>query len=122
MNPAFEHRGTYNSIIPGIQGLSLAGNQRIMNEINQIINFMSDKNSIPALINLLDDNEYDVRWIAAESLINIGRKTVIPLLKSIKDGRSEYTPGRGAYHVLHSLLSKNEQRAIQHLMSVKVAK
>lgn len=120
MNSGFEQTGANNSIIPRIQGLSLEANQRIINEINQTINFMSDQNSIPALINLLDDNEYDVRWIAAESLINIGRKTVIPLLKSIKGGRSTYTPGRGAYHVLHSLLSKNEQRAIQHLMSTKI--
>jgi hypothetical protein len=122
MTSGFEQPEAINSIIPRIQGLSLAANQRIINEINQTINFMSDQNSIPALISLLDDNEYDVRWIAAESLINIGRKSVIPLLKSIKGGRSTYTPGRGAYHVLHSLLSKKEQRAIQHLMSAKIIK
>lgn len=103
------------SIIPEIYGPISLRNQRLKSEVSLIISIVADKNSIPALINMLSDNEYDIRWIAAESLIRIGRRSVSPLLRSIQDGKSACFPGKEAYHVLQSLLTRSEKIALQHL-------
>lgn len=111
------HRGNhrYHSIIP-YGSISLSPlNERIRDEVAGIIDFVADKRSIPALINLLDDNESDVRWIAAESLIRIGRKSLVPLLNSLKDGKQFLFPAR-VHHILHSLLTLNEKKELQDLL------
>lgn len=108
---------SYHSIISLLHGPVSWKNQRVKTEVEQIILTIADKRSIPALIDLLDDNEYDVRWIAAESLIKIGRTSVIPLIRSIKNGKSSCFPGRGAYHVLENLLTKTEKRALQRIIA-----
>ena len=111
------HRGNYryNSIIPyGYISLSPI-NERIRAEVSKIICFVADKRSIPALINLLEDNESDVRWIASESLISIGRKSIVPLLKSLRDGKLFLYPAR-VHHVLQSLLTINEKKELQILL------
>lgn len=107
------------SIIPLINDPFSTRNERFKSEVSQIISFVADKRSIPALINLLNDNEYDVRWIAAESLIRIGRTCVSPLIRSIKDGKN-ISHGKEACHVLQSLLTGTEQKALHHLLSETV--
>lgn len=88
----------------------------LQKQIETIICTVADKRSIPALINLLDDKEFNIRWIAAESLIRIGRKSIVPLLLELRDGRIFIYP-RKAHHVLQSLLTKSERRALQPLLS-----
>lgn len=110
-------RERYKSIIPRLHGPVSWKNERLKTEVEQIIRTIADKRSIPALIDLLDDSEYDVRWIAAECLIKIGRTSVIPLIRSIRDGKSSCSPERGAYHVLENLLTKTEIRALQRIIS-----
>jgi len=40
--------------------------------------------AIPALINLLDDQAFEVRWRAAESLIHMKREGVVPLFRELQ--------------------------------------
>lgn len=89
-------------------------NERFKIELSKIIQTIADRRSIPALINLLDDNEVDIRWIAAEGLIKIGRHSIIPLLRSIRDG---HISNSGAYHILQNLLSADEKLAMRHLLN-----
>lgn len=91
-------------------------NERLKAEVTGIIRLMADKRSIPALIALLDDEEFDVRWIAAESLIRIGRSSIIPLLSTLKDGKGHQFPGK-AHHVLQCLLTRREKRELHDLLS-----
>ncbi len=59
--------------------------------------------SIPILINALEDEEFDVRWLAAEGLIEIGHSSVYPLLKAyISNGDSIHLK-EGVHHVLKGL-------------------
>lgn len=77
-------------------------------EFDCIIGMLADRRSIPSLINLLDDKESCIRWIAAESLIRIGRSSLLPLLRSIKSGRQFKFPAK-PYYVLQRLLNKQEK-------------
>lgn len=111
------HRGNhrYNSIIPYGHISFSPVNERMRVEVSKIICFIADKRSIPALINLLEDNESDVRWIASESLIRIGRKSIVPLLTSLRNGKLFLYPSR-VNHVLQSLLTVNEKKELQVLL------
>jgi HEAT repeat protein len=104
------------SIIPKKHTSYSPVNDRLKKEVGRIIRVVADKRSIPALINLLDDNEYDIRWIAAESLIRIGRSSIIPLLQELRNGRQFQYPGKPC-HVLQCLLSRREKKELQHLLS-----
>jgi hypothetical protein len=56
--------------------------------------------STHALVKALGDKDFDVRWLAAEGLIAIGKESLVPLLKELVQN-SEYPWLRdGAHHVL----------------------
>ncbi len=49
------------------------------------IGFIGDPNTIPTLINLLDDNEPNIRWDAAIGLAKMGNESCIPILANLMD-------------------------------------
>jgi hypothetical protein len=92
-------------------------------EAAKIVELIADRRSIPFLINLLSDKEFEIRWIAAEGLIKIGRPAILPILKSIRDGKSSFIFNKGAHHVLLSLLDENEKNKLKSfLLSLDDAK
>jgi hypothetical protein len=99
-------------IIPKIHKLLSSENPLLRMEAAKIVELIADRRSIPFLINLLDDKEFEIRWIAAEGLIKIGRRAILPLLKSIRDGKSSFILNKGAHHVLQSLLNENEKKKL----------
>lgn len=103
------------SIIPQKQNQYSSLNELLKIEVEEIIRFVSDKRSIPALIKLLDDEDFDVRWIAGESLIRIGRHSIPPLLHMIRGGRKFSYPGK-VYYVLRNILTVNEKDDLQPLL------
>ena len=67
------------------------------------ISEIGSKDSIPILINALEDEEFDVRWLAAEGLIEIGRSSVHPLLKAFIAKKDSVHLKEGVHHVLKGL-------------------
>ena len=59
--------------------------------------------SIPMFLEALEDDESDIRWIAAEGLIKLGIQSVIPLLKVVIDKLDSIFILSGAHHVLYHL-------------------
>lgn len=90
-------------------------NERLKAEYAEVVRFIADKRSIPALINLLDDNDQEVRWIASEAIIKIGRDSIIPLLRTIRDGRHFCFPSV-VHNVLQNLLTVTERESLQELL------
>ncbi|NOX87383.1 MAG: HEAT repeat domain-containing protein [Calditrichaeota bacterium] len=69
---------------------------------------IGDPVSIPLFIQALEDDEGDVRWIAAEGLIKMGSQSIIPLLKTLVE-RSDYIFVLvGAHHVFYNLKKAKE--------------
>lgn len=56
-----------------------------------------------ALVAALGDNNFDVRWLAAEGLIDRGRKALKPLMKALIEGSDSVALREGAHHVLFDL-------------------
>lgn len=67
-----------------------------------------DSETAPALTDMLMDQDTGVRWAAMESLINIGRDALRPILeKFIKDFESLWLR-EGVHHILHVLKDRHE--------------
>ena len=49
------------------------------------LGFIGDPNTIPTLINLLEDNEPNIRWDAAIGLAKMGNESCIPVLANLMD-------------------------------------
>jgi HEAT repeat protein len=108
--------GMGKTIIPKLHRLLNSENALLRMEAAKIVELIADRRSIPFLINLLDDKEFEIRWIAAEGLIKIGRRAILPLLKSIRDGKSTFIFNKGAHHVLLSLLKEDEKNKLPTLL------
>ena len=82
-------------------------NQWMRWEAAKALGKIGDPAASQALINALEDKMFDVRWIAAEGLIAIGRKSLIPLLAAlVKKGDSLWLR-EGAHHVIHDLMRED---------------
>lgn len=71
---------------------------------------ISDPESIPILINSLDDPKFDVRWLAAEGLIEIGRKSIKPLVEALLENIESEFYKEGVHHVLKELHRRREYK------------
>jgi HEAT repeat protein len=103
-------------IIPYMHKLLSSEDSVIRLEAAKVAELIADKRSIHLLIGLLEDKETGIRWIAAEGLINIGRSSILPLLRSIRDGKNPIFLYRGAHHVLNGLLNEEEKKNLESLM------
>jgi hypothetical protein len=105
-------------IIPQMHKLLASKNDSLRKESARIVKIIADRRSVPFLIGLLDDRDFDIRWIASVGLIRIGRRSIIPLLKSIRDGGSSYLLNQGAHHVFDSLLNEKEKGGMSNLLLI----
>jgi hypothetical protein len=105
-----------NTIIPQVHKLLDSENELLRMEAAKIVELIADRRSIPLLINLLDDPLFDIRWLAAEGLIKIGRRSICPLLKSVRDGRSSLFFNRGTHHILLDLVNEKEKNKLMPLL------
>jgi HEAT repeat protein len=108
--------GMGKSITPKLHILLNSENGLLRMEAAKIVELIADRRSIPFLIYLLADKEFEIRWIAAEGLIKIGRPAILPLLKSIRDGKSSFILNKGAHHILMSILKEDEKNKLTTLL------
>jgi hypothetical protein len=104
------------TILPQIHKLLNSENDLYRIEAAKITELIADRRSIPELLRLLDDSVFDIRWIASEGLIKIGRESICPLLKSVRDGRSSFFFNKGVHHILLVLLNENERNKMIPLL------
>jgi HEAT repeat protein len=103
-------------IIPSIHKLLSSKNTTIRMEAAKVVELVATPRSIPFLITLMDDPVFDIRWIAAEGLVRIGRKSIKPILISVCGNKSTLFFDESAHHVLGSLLYDNEKLSLSSLM------
>lgn len=65
-------------------------------------------------IEKLENDESDVRWIAAEGLIKIGPSAVKPILRALMEKSDSVFLLSGSHHIIHALLGKNQLRKDLH--------
>ena len=57
----------------------------------------------PALVAALEDEVFDVRWLAAEGLIALRGEGLVPLLRALVERSDSLWLREGAHHVLHDV-------------------
>lgn len=88
--------------------LQYSENHKARWEAIKAIGQIADPESIPILINSLEDEKFDVRWLAAEGLIEVGKDSVKPLVNNfLQNVDSEYLQ-EGVHHVLKELFRRGE--------------
>jgi len=104
------------TILPQLHKLAASENGLIRIQAAKLIQIAADERSINVMISLLNDNEFDIRWTAAAGLIKIGRKSIAPLLKAVRNGRNSLILNKRAHQVLSGLLSEEEKVLLKSLM------
>jgi len=102
-------------ILPVLYVLTHSKSDVIRKEAVKIIKVVGDRTSIPVAIKLLEDNDGDIRWIAAESLIHIGRQSIRPLLQAIYNNPEAYYLREGAHHVMAALIRDRDAKELKEL-------
>jgi HEAT repeat protein len=105
-------------VLPFLYELLRSDSKTIRKEAMKIIELIAHKTSIPSAIKMLEDPESDVRWMAAVTLIKIGRKSIRPLLEALVSNSKSYFLRQGAHHVLSKLLSANDPKELKQLVKL----
>jgi hypothetical protein len=61
-----------------------------------------------ALVNALDDRDSDVRWLAAEGVVALGRDGLQPLLAALLERSKSCCMCEGAHHICHTLVKRKK--------------
>ncbi len=77
-------------------------------EALKILEEIGNPVAIPMFINALEDDEGDIRWIAAEGLIKLGSHSVKPLLQVLIEKSDSIFVLGGAHHVFYNLKKANK--------------
>jgi len=113
----FVNEGT--TILPIMHKLLHSEDLIIRKSAIKVVELVAHESSIPELILRLEDRESEIRWIAGEALIKIGRKSIKPLLKALVAGGSSYYLQQGARHVLVELVSqKKDSKELNQLVNL----
>ena len=76
-------------------------------EALKVMEEIGDPGSIPIFLKYLEDEKSDLRWIAAEGLIRVGRNSVGPLLDLIAKKYDSTFVLYGAHHIFYDLSEKH---------------
>ena len=72
-------------------------------EAAKAIGQVDDPKATQALVKALEDDMFDVRWLAAEALIIIGKEALVPLLQALTQHSDSLWLREGAHHMFHDL-------------------
>jgi HEAT repeat protein len=84
---------------------------RLRWEICKTLSLIGDPAAVPALLQALEDDRFEIRWLAAEGLITIGGKSPEYLKALLHELLKHPTSGllrEGAHHIFHDLVVYND--------------
>jgi len=105
-----------SGILPVMHKLINSDHKIIRKEAMKMIELIPDESSTNYAIAMLEDEESEIRWIAAEALIEIGRSTIRPLLKTLQSDAGSLNLRQGAHHVLYKLLVDEDSDEFKELV------
>jgi HEAT repeat protein len=103
--------------VPDLLDAFESGDERGRLEICKALTEIAHPSAASMLLRRLEDDHQDLRWIAAEGLLNIGGPVVEPLLLALIDRASAHTILEGAVHVLRGLSRRASEPIFEPLIS-----
>jgi hypothetical protein len=77
---------------------------------------INDPVSAPALVELLSDKDFDVRWEAVEGLSALGYDSLEPLISALIRSPGSLPLRNGAHHILHHVAEEGYYTLLRPLM------
>ncbi len=87
---------------------------RVCFEAVMCLRDIADRRAIEGLVEALGDRVFEVRWVAAEGLIALGRPSVPPVLRALMERSDSIWLCQGSHHVL-SHFAGLDLRSTYHL-------
>ena len=75
-------------------------------QVAKALSLIGNAKSVQVLIETLKDDDFGIRWIAAEGLITVGRAGLESLLQALVNQADSVRLREGAHHVIHDLISR----------------
>ena len=94
-------------VIPFLIGLQYSNNRLISWEAIKTLSEIAHPDAIPIFINGLENDDPNIRWMAAEGLIKIDQPSVKPVLRALEMRGGSKSLRETVYHVLRSLRGKS---------------
>jgi HEAT repeat protein len=91
-------------------------NEQVRWEAAKALGEIADPKAAAPLTCALEDEEFDVRWLAAEGLITLKSKGLTPLLRALIKRPQSVWLREGAHHVLHDLSRTNLRKQVKALI------
>jgi hypothetical protein len=88
-------------------------NKNVRWEATKALGEIGDPSAADALVAALEDDIFDVRWLAAEGLIRLGPTALEPLLQALTVRSESLWLRQGAHHIL-SHFAKKDTKAEHH--------
>lgn len=67
---------------------------------------IGSEETLGLLMKALEDEEFSIRWLAADGIVNLGKYAIRPVLEKLMDNPDSDFIRRGAQHVLRELKNK----------------
>jgi HEAT repeat protein len=103
--------------VPDLLEAFESGDERGRLEICKALTEIAHSSAASMLLRRLEDDHQELRWIAAEGLLNIGGPAVEPLLLALIDRASAHTILEGAVHVLRGLSRRVSEPIFEPVIS-----
>ena len=80
---------------------------------------IKDPTAIDGLLQALTDEEFDVRWLAAEGLVALGPQAVVPLLQALiqMQETASVLLRDGAHHILRALITGSLEKDLKPVLT-----
>ncbi len=89
--------------VPFLIGLQYSRNQHVRWEVIKALSEIAHPDAIPILVNALENCSADVRWLAAEGLVEIGALCVPALMEALEERGDSVVLREGVHHILSEL-------------------
>ena len=78
---------------------------------------IADPETAPVLVKALEDEEFDVRWLAAEGLIKMNINGLKPLIEALEHRGDSVLLREGAHHVFHDLAKGGLRKSLAPVLA-----
>jgi HEAT repeat protein len=85
-------------------------------EATKALSEIADPGAAGALVKMLRDEDFGVRWLAAEGLVRLGRDGLVPLLEALSGRLTSERFRAGAHHVIHGQLEGSDGEILRPVL------
>ena len=98
-----------------VKGLK-SDNHRLKEESARVLGTIKNREAAEALIGALEDDIFDVRWLAGEGLISIGDIALEPVFSALTKRSDSTLIREGLHRVLHGMYRESDQVLIKPVL------